>query len=118
MRQRLEAALDYMGSPDTIASLVEECRQGLMQCWHSDNAIVFTQVANDRDGRVLNVYLAAGDLSEVLALQGAFMSFGRDQGCHKAICHGRLGWARVLPQQGWTPTALLFERPIEALPEV
>lgn len=112
LRERLQKAIDFGGGEHSIEELVRETALGRMQCFHNDQAVVFTQVERRGIGRLMNVYLAAGDLDAVLALQPEFMAYGRAEGCSSVLCHGRLGWAKVLPAHGWTPKYLTWEHPL------
>lgn len=110
IRERLQEALDFGGGQHSIEELVAEHAAGRMQCWHNDQAVVFTKVDAWGGTRVLTVYCAAGELEHVLELQAEFLPWAKEQGCTSAMVHGRLGWARVLPAEGWTPKFMTFER--------
>jgi hypothetical protein len=110
MRARLQEALDFGGGLHSIEQLIVEVVRGSMQCFHSENAVVFTQIEARGPTRILNVYLAAGDLDEVLALQPQFMALGRAEGCTRVLMHGRLGWRRILPKHGWAEKYTTWER--------
>lgn len=109
MRDRLQKALDFGGGAHSIEQLVEETTRGDMQCFHSDDAVVFTQIEPRGSSRLMNVYLAAGELKHVLALQPKFMAFARAEGCTSVLCHGRVGWAKILPSEGWKLKYLTWE---------
>jgi hypothetical protein len=110
MRERLQKALDFGGGDHSVDELVTETMMGRMQCFHSDDAVVFTQIEKRGKGKVMNVYLAAGVLEAVLALQDEFMEFARQEGCVSVLCHGRMGWAKALPENGWKPKYMTWER--------
>lgn len=112
LRHRLQEALDFGGGNHSIEELVEETLAGRMQCWHTDQAVVFTTVQAWGKTKILNIYCAAGALDDVLALQDEFLPWARQQGCTGAHVHGRLGWAKVLPAEGWQPRYMTWERAI------
>lgn len=110
LRERLQEALDHGGNQHTIEELVVETRAGRMQCWHNSQAVCFTQLEDRPAGRVLIIYLAAGELEHVLELQPRMFDFGRAEGCVKVLCTGRRGWRAVLPEEGWREKYVVWER--------
>jgi hypothetical protein len=110
LRERLQEALDHGGNLHTIEELASETRAGRMQCWHNDQACCFTQLEDRADGRVLIIYLAAGELEHVLQLQPQMFAFGRAEGCNRVYCTGRRGWRAILPAEGWREKYVVWER--------
>lgn len=106
---RLQKAIDFGGGEISIEELVEETRAGRMQCWWSDQACVFTKVVLRGTGKVLNIYLAAGELDACLALLPRMIRFGSDEGCKVVLVHGREGWTKPLEQLGWKRKYITWE---------
>ena len=104
-------ALDVAGKthgPEDVARAVSE---GRMQAWTAGDSLVVTEVLAFPQARALNVFLAVGDLDEVMSLQPALEAFGREHGCKVMRMEGRKGWARVLPQHGWKQDPkVIYER--------
>ncbi len=113
LRTRLEDALEQGGGDHTVEELAEEVRAGRAQCFHNQRAVVFTQIEAHRLWRALRVYVAAGDLNDVMSLQPELESLAKAEGCDRLMMIGRRGWTRVLPRYGWRETAVVFERPLE-----
>ena len=111
LQRRLMRALDVAGKthgPDDVARAVDE---GRMQAWTAGDSLVVTEVLNYPQARALNVFLAVGNLDEVLSLLPDLEAFGREHGCEKMRMEGRKGWARVLPSHGWKENKLvIYER--------
>ena len=73
-----------------------------MQAWVAGGSLVVTEVLAFPQKRVLHIVFAVGTLEDVLALQPQFEDFGREHGCAKVVMEGRLGWEKILPDEGWT----------------
>lgn len=108
--ERLQKALDLGGNTHTVQDVVDGIKSGAMQCIWNDRAIVVTEVITYPRSKALNVFLAAGWLEDVMALQPKVEAFGREQGCSTMHMRGRKGWRRVLPQYGWSEEAVAFKR--------
>jgi hypothetical protein len=111
LQRRLKKALKIGGgthTPADIAALIEE---GKMQAWVNGDSLVVTEIANYPQVSAVNIVIAVGSLSEVMAMQPLIEEFGRLHGCAVMRMQGRRGWERVLPHHGWkaNPT-VVFER--------
>jgi hypothetical protein len=73
--------------------------------WAGDRSCMVTQLlTNQITGElVVFVWLASGDLRELLAMRPVVESWGRQQGAASAWINGRLGWSRVLTPFGFRP---------------
>lgn len=104
-------ALDVAGKthgPEDVARAVNE---GRMQAWTAGDSLVVTEVLQYPRGSALNVFLAVGNLDEVMSLQPTLEAFGREHGCAVMRMEGRKGWARVLPDYGWKQDKkVIYER--------
>jgi hypothetical protein len=111
LQRRLMRALDVAGKthgPEDVARAVAD---GRMQAWTAGDSLVITEVLNFPQARALNVFLAVGNLDEVMSLQPAIEAFGREHGCSVMRMEGRKGWARVLPDHGWKQDKkVIYER--------
>lgn len=57
--------------------------------------------------RVIHIWLAGGDLRELIGFTPGVAAFGRSMGCVAATLEGRKGWARALQQHGFKGEGLL-----------
>lgn len=62
-----------------------------------------TQCVEESNGRCLHVWLAGGDLRDILKLKPGVEAWGRAQGCSHVTLSGRKGWRRVLAPLGFEP---------------
>ena len=60
--------------------------------------------------RVLHIFLAGGELDELLGMVPAFKSWGAFHGCSKLTLAGRQGWERVL---SWRRECVVLSTEIE-----
>lgn len=49
----------------------------------------------------LHIWLAGGDLDDLLSLRGGMEAWARSQGCEWVTINGRRGWNRVLASFGY-----------------
>lgn len=81
--------------PDLLLNL----RSGHAQLWPGENAAFVTQCVTDPPR--LHVWLAGGDLRELLSMIPGMAAWGRAQGCEWATVDGRPGWKRILKPYGF-----------------
>lgn len=106
-------ALRLAGDTHTVSDVVEALQEGKMQAFWSDSAAVITQIVTHPRKKELNVFLAFGDLEEVMAMQPQVADFGRQHGCSFMVMSGRLGWKKVLPEHGWSQVGVTYALPLE-----
>jgi hypothetical protein len=112
MLARLRKALRLGGNTHDVSDIVAAVKAGQMQAFSSEHALVVTQVASFPRARHLVVFIACGDLAEVMALQPEVEAFGRAHGCEAMIMTGRDGWSRILPEHGWAPSGVTYALPL------
>lgn len=113
LKKRLQRALDVAGNTHTPADVAQAVAEGRMQSWVNGDSVVITEVMQYPRTNALNVFLAVGNMDEVLVLIPMMAEFGRQHGCTKMRMQGRKGWARVLPDLGWREQKqVIYERPL------
>lgn len=113
LAQRLEKALRIGGRTHDIGDVAAGLQTGRFQWWPRKDSGTVTEIVVYPKGPVLNVFLAAGDLDDVLALVPDMKTFAKAQGCSRITCIGRRGWERVLPKHGWRITGTAFALDLE-----
>jgi len=109
----MKKALRLAGDTHSLEDVVDALNKGRMQAFWSDNAAVITQIVQHPRKKELNVFLAFGDLDEVMAMQPEVSEFGRQHGCDFMVMSGRLGWQKVLPNHGWMRVGVTYALPLE-----
>jgi hypothetical protein len=111
LRRRLQRALDVAGNTHTPHDVAAAVSEGRMQAWTAGESLVVTEVLSYPQATALNVFLAVGNLDEVMSLQPEMEAFGREHGCRVMRMEGRKGWRRVLPSHGWKEDQkVIYER--------
>lgn len=87
---------------DTESDLIAGLREGRAQLWPGLRSAMVTQLLSGPD-RLLHVWLAGGDMRDLLALAPGVEAWGRAQGAQYATINGRKGWARALRRTGFEP---------------
>lgn len=113
LQKRLIKALKIGGETHNPADIAVAVKEGRMQAWQNGQSVVITEVIGYPQKRVLNVFIAVGSLDEVMAIQPQLEAFGREHGCYCLRMAGRKGWTKVLPNHGWKPSHVTFERALQ-----
>ena len=104
----LEEALEHAGDTHTPQDVAEMVLRGDAQLWVEGDGLIITEVEEYPNGPVLNIWLAAGDMDDVLSLLPQVYGFGRWRECKTVTTLGRKGWKRVLAEDGWEDTELVY----------
>jgi hypothetical protein len=99
----------------TLADMVDAAREGRVQIFHRDDAVVATEVLAFPRGKRVNGILAAGNLRSILAIEHDVETFARSVGAGAIVTHGRPGWARVGRRTGWTVHSWCYVKRLTAL---
>lgn len=95
-RPLLTPALEDADETELLAALAT----GKAQLWAGERAAMVTQVTVDG---ACHVWLAGGELDEILRLRPGIEAWARGMGCTSATIEGRRGWRRVLRPFGFRP---------------
>lgn len=109
-RKHIEAALEYSGGTHNFDDVKQAIIEGRMQLWPAPNSAAVTEIVEYARKKVLHVFLAGGDLAEVVDGIESVADWGRKQGCHSMTISGRKGWERVLDKHGFRPVLVTMER--------
>lgn len=90
---------------DPEHEVVGRLLEGTAQLWLGEQCAMVTEVT--KDPRTLHVWLAGGNLREIVSLTPGIAAWGRMMGCMQATIDGRKGWKRVLAPYGFNGDDLL-----------
>ena len=95
----LKPAIANFGDTHRKRHVWEAIDAGKVQLWWNDTAALVTEIAVFPTGaRMINAWLAGGDLEGVLRLVPRIEAWAKAQGITRAsITSGRPGWSRTLP---------------------
>lgn len=111
-RKYIEAALKHSGGTHTFDDVEKAINEGIMQLWPASNSAAVTEIIQYARKKVLNVFLAGGDLEEIMNGIGAVTEWAKAQGCDSVTLYGRKGWERVLDAHGFNPVMIVLERKV------
>ena len=97
----LEAALEYGGGTHTFDDIVKGVQEGRMQLWPAPRGCIVTEIVVYPRVKAINIFLAGGELDQILDMDEDVKAWARDQGCTQAHMSGRLGWKKPLAPLGW-----------------
>jgi hypothetical protein len=107
----LEAALAEAGGTHTIDDIRAGIAARRYHFWPGKSSAAITEVFNFPQMRVFNVFLAGGDLEEILTdMEPDFCSFAEYLGCSQIALIGRPGWEKALKPLGWQRTAVVLSK--------
>jgi hypothetical protein len=111
-RHHIEAALEYSGGTHLYEDVEQGILSGRMQIWPGQESVAVTEIIEYARKRVLHVFLAGGDMAELIDMIDSAAAWGRTQGCTSLTMSGRKGWERVLDRHGFKPVMIVMERNI------
>lgn len=100
-RVDIERALVYGASTYSFGHVCQRVFSGDLDVYVLDNSILLCEVLRYPNRKVYNVYIAAGDLEEVLAFEPQMCAEATARKCAVLMYTGRKGWSRALTQLGW-----------------
>ena len=111
-RHHIEAALEYSGGTHVFDDVQQAILEGRMQIWPGKRSVAVTEIIEYARKKVLHVFLAGGDMAELIDMIDSAAAWGRTQGCTSLTMSGRRGWERVLGRHGVKPVLIVMEREI------
>lgn len=97
----LAAALALDGAGHTIYDVIDAIIDGTVQLWVGERSAMVTHIRDYPSGRGCVIWLAGGDLDEILAADQIIADYAREKGCVQVELHGRRGWERSLKPLGY-----------------
>jgi hypothetical protein len=110
-RPFLQKALDLAGNTHSLEDIRREIDAGQLKFFAGINSAIVAGVEQYPQHRVLQFYLAGGNLAELEQIYPLVEAWGREQGCTLASTAGRPGWERTfLKREGWKPRTVLMTK--------
>lgn len=100
-REWIEAALEHSSGTHLYEDILHGLLDGRFQLWPAPKGCIVTEIVTFPRKRVVNGFLAGGDMEDVLGLHDRIVEWAKSQGCTAATINGRAGWARVYKSRGW-----------------
>lgn len=112
-RHHIEAALEYSGGTHIYEDVERGILDGRMQIWPGKKSAAVTEVVEYARKKVLHIFLAGGDMEELVDMIDSAEAWGRTLGCTALTMSGRKGWERALAPHGFKPVMIVMERTIK-----
>lgn len=100
-RKWIEDALEYSGGTHDFAHVLQAILNGNMQLWPTEKGCLVTEIVTYPKKRVLHIFLAGGDLDQILDMEDSVIEWGKMQGCTSLTLAGRKGWVKTLANRNW-----------------
>lgn len=111
-RDQIEKALDLAGRTHTFQDVEDALLEGRARLFVAGRGLVICEVEQYPRKRVCRLWLAAGDMSDVLSLEDDIASWAHALGCETMVISGRKGWSKALPAVRWRQTLAQYEREV------
>lgn len=113
--RRIEKALE-IDSTHSWEDVREMLVDGRCQIFWNEHGAWITEVLVSPRKRVLNVWIVAGELPEVMDLQKDVERHALTQTCDEMIVKGaRFGWKNVAKEYGWEEHAVVLRHPVSGV---
>lgn len=106
----IEAALEYSGGTHEYEDIQEAVMSGRMQLWAGETGCAVTEIITYPKKKVLHVFLAGGDMNQIIDFQDSAVEFGKMNGCTAMTLAGRRGWVKVLDKHGWSQSFVVMSK--------
>jgi len=106
----IEAALEYGGATHNFDDVTALILEGKLQLWPAERGCWVTEITQYPRKKVLHVFLAGGELEQVLDMHDDVIKWAKAQGCESLTQAGRKGWTKVLKKHGWKEQLVLMEK--------
>lgn len=107
----LDAALEVAGRTHTLRDVERMIADGEAQLWTGTRSAMVTVVEEEPRERRLVIWLAGGDLKELIAqLRPQAEQWAKDLSCRRVLVMGRPGWERALAPEGYAPLARIIAK--------
>jgi hypothetical protein len=100
-REYIEAALEYTKGTHTIQDIWDGIVTGNFQLWPGEKSAVVTEVQIYPRAKIMNIFLAGGDLEELIKIEKAISIYAKALNCHSVTISGRRGWVKIFNGDGW-----------------
>lgn len=111
-RDWIEGALEYSGGTHDFDDIVEGVKSGMMQFWPASDAAAITEIVTFPKKKVLNIFLAGGNMDTIVDMNESAEHFAQLNGCSGMTIAGRKGWSRVLKQKGYSEAFTILRKDI------
>lgn len=95
-QQLLLNALEYGDGTHSLEDVAMALNKDEMQFWPGKNTAIVTEILDYPQKKLIHVFLAAGDMNEVIRILPYIEKHGKKEGCQQLAMTGRKGWEKVM----------------------
>ena len=103
----IEAALKYAHDSHQLGDVRKSVEQGTAQFFPFEKSAMITEIVDYPNKSVCRIWLAGGDLEELVEAEKKICDWARRHGCDGIEIIGRHGWKKVLKDYLPTSTVLV-----------
>jgi hypothetical protein len=107
-RKYIADALEYSGGTHSIEDVYQACAVGEAQLHPLEKSCIITEVVDYPSLTVCRIWLAGGDLDELVEAEKSIAVWAKAQGCDAMEINGRKGWQRQL--KDYTATSVVLTK--------
>lgn len=107
LRELLQRAIARSLGVVSVDDVLERIDQHRLTLWKAANSVAVSEVNRLPQKTVVNIVLAAGELSDMRELAARIEDYAKSIGADMVTIVGRRGWGRVL---GYNETAALMSK--------
>ena len=112
-RPWIEDALEYCGGTHKFDDIVEAIYAKRMQLWPAPRGCIVTEIVIYPRKKVLNIFLAGGELDQILDMDNDVKNWAKQHECTAATMSGRIGWKKPLKPLNWKMQHVSFLKEFE-----
>ena len=90
----IEAALEYSHGTHNIQNIFEDVMNGRVEFWPGKECALISQVVQYPQKKMIHVFLAGGDISEIEQIEPHIVEWAKQHGCSALSLTGRPGWTK------------------------
>jgi hypothetical protein len=109
LAHHIDAALAYSGDTHSSLDVLDAIKDGKAQFFPLENSVIVTEIVDYPKKAVCRIWLAGGDMGELIKAEKELVKWARDHGCSGMEIIGRKGWERQLKDYSPASTVLTKE---------
>ena len=94
-RDYLLPAIERLNGTHTEDDVVAMILAGRFRLWRGVDCAIVTEIVRFPRMKVMNTFLAGGDMKEILSMKPMIEGAAKDAGCSRCLITGRKGWERM-----------------------
>lgn len=109
LAHHIDNALAYSNDSHTSIDVLDAIKTGNAQFFPLQNSVIVTEIVDYPQKSVCRIWLAGGDMDELIEAEKKVCEWAKDIGCHGIEINGRKGWERQLKDYRASSVVLVKE---------